>query len=323
MEKGLFGDSGVPTPETFLRKLSQFNSLISKERSDGGQKAEKIEKPFMDGNIVYLPKRGKAFFVGDLHGDFEAVVSVVTQSEFLGSEKKPEKNTFLVFLGDYGDRGKKDVATIHEVISLKLIYPDNVILLRGNHEEFSTGAAYGTLESMINQYGRMKGEEVFRTYTAIMAKLPAVVITENGIVGVHGGIPNEDIQSIKELNGERGESLVRQMTWNDPSDYLSERSFNSRGGDTTEFGKNAFARFMNMIPVKVMVRAHQYPRNGFSLKFDARLATIFSNGSEKSYSSGYKHIVERAVFLAVNLTEPKNNFVESDFIEINYSNLDS
>ena len=185
-----------------------------------------------------------------------------------------------------------------------------------------TGMRYGTFESMVRQYGRVQGEEIFRTYTNIMAKLPAIIITENGIVGVHGGIPNKDLQSIKEINEKQGEVLVRQMTWNDPSDYVSERESGPRGGDTTEFGKNAFARFMDMIPAKVMVRAHQYPSNGFSLKFDARLATIFSNGSEKSRSSGYKHAVERAVFLAVSLIEPKNNFVKSDFIEINYSNLD-
>ena len=85
MEKGLFKDSGIPTPEIFLKKLSQLHHLIQKERDSGKERTKNSSKPFVDGNIVYLPKKGKAFFVGDLHGDFEAVVSIIVQTKFLES----------------------------------------------------------------------------------------------------------------------------------------------------------------------------------------------------------------------------------------------
>ena len=312
--KGLFADSGAPTYELFCDKLTLLEKLLSKEKKDAKKKDNEV---FVEGNIVYVSKKGKAAFVGDLHGDFEALISIVNQFGFL-AEVNEKKKTFLIFLGDYGDRGRKIIETIHEIITLKLLYPKNVILLKGNHEESRIAAVYGTLDAFKLRYGKERGEFLFQFYCEVMNDLPAVVITANGIIGVHGGIPNHDIDSLDVLNTEKGETYIREMTWNDPSEYVSERNINSRGGDTTEFGKDVFARFMNMVSVKVMVRAHQYPRNGFNLKFDDHLATIFSNGSEKSCSSGYKHEVERAVFLVVNLAEPKNNFIESDFIEITY-----
>ncbi len=40
----------------------------------------------------------------------------------------------MVFLGDYGDRGPKSPELYYAVLSLKLAFPRQVVLLRGNHE---------------------------------------------------------------------------------------------------------------------------------------------------------------------------------------------
>ena len=215
--KGLFADSGAPTYELFCEKLTSLKKLLHEEK-----KEKKIGRVSIDGNIVYLPKRGKAAFVGDLHGDLEAIISIENQFNFL-TEIHQGKSKFLVFLGDYGDRGKKIIETIHEIITLKLLYSESVILLRGNHEESWTAEAYGTLDAFTLRYGQERGEFLFRFYCEVMSNLPGLVITANGIVGVHGGIPNQDIDSLSALNGERGETYIREMTWNDPNPYILEK----------------------------------------------------------------------------------------------------
>ena len=67
--------------------------------------------------------------VGDIHGMYDKLVSLLDSVQF------DEKKDFMIFLGDYIDRGPDSVACLQLVRDLCLKYPENVVALSGNHEE--------------------------------------------------------------------------------------------------------------------------------------------------------------------------------------------
>jgi serine/threonine-protein phosphatase 2B catalytic subunit len=74
-----------------------------------------------------LELRDPLTIVGDIHGQYYDLLKILE----LGGD--PEKNRYL-FLGDYVDRGAFSIEALILLYSLKVCYPKNVFLLRGNHE---------------------------------------------------------------------------------------------------------------------------------------------------------------------------------------------
>lgn len=90
-------------------------------------------------------------FHGDLHGDVHSLLESIKDLRDKGymDSKDPfkikDKNFKLVFLGDYVDRGWYGAEVIYTILRLKLENPDQVFLVRGNHEDVMINSAYGFL----------------------------------------------------------------------------------------------------------------------------------------------------------------------------------
>jgi len=291
----------------FTDLIFQVKNILRKEKKEGEGKLKKnileINKrkynSFTDDGIVYLSPKGEAIFVGDTHGDSYSTLSILKQTKFI-EKIKANKNLILVFLGDYIDRGKNSLKNLEIILSLKKSFPKNVVLLRGNHEEGGGFYPYEFPYDLEKEFGLKYGEILHQDFVSFFNEFPNFVITGNGIVGVHGGIPSLEIKNLFSLKDNK--IAFHQMRWNDPEEEIEERRENferavsPEKGNLTRFGKNAFSRFMKAIGAKIMIRSHEYFLAGEKVFFSARLLSIFSTGG-KSPETQYPEITPKfAIF---------------------------
>jgi len=58
----------------------------------------------------------------------------------------------MLFLGDYVDRGNYSIEVAMFLYALKIIYPANIIMLRGNHESRAMTEHFTFREEVLNKY---------------------------------------------------------------------------------------------------------------------------------------------------------------------------
>lgn len=324
IKRSIFEKAGNRSAEEVKTLISQVEQILAQETATGqGKLGKNIDETrasrngqeyFVDGKIAYLPSKGDAVFIGDTHGDSQTTESIIEQVKFIENMEQGDKSRILVFLGDYADRGKNDARNLEIVLALKEKYPKNVILLRGNHEEYDISIHYGLFDSM-EQHFSTKGEDVFNKYHELFEQLSCVVVTGNGIVAVHGGVPKDQIDNLLTLKNNK--NLFRQIRWNDPTSYIENVQASNRGGNFYEFGVKPFEKFMSSIGGKVMVRSHEYPTNGYKLFFNNRLVTIFSNG-RVSRESDYSGSVQPKI-MHVSLANPISKITQTNLLDVKYS----
>ncbi len=324
-KKEIFEKAGERSPEEVRQLLGKVREILRKEKEQGaGKLADNIsaiengpngKECFVDNGVAYLPREGDAVFIGDTHGDADATISIIEQSRFVENMEAGDKDRKLVFLGDYADRGSEQLKNLEIIMNLKVKYPDNVVLLRGNHEEEGSGITYGLLKELGGKH-KQEGLELFEQYNEIFQELPGILVTASGVAAVHGGIPSRDISSLREL---QDPDIQKEMRWNDPTDQTDDRGKpgNRSNPNSKKFGKGAFNKFLEATGSKMMIRSHEAIQSGAETAFDNKLMTVFSNGSEKSKATGYGS-VETAQVATVSLEAPSENWQDDNTMKVDY-----
>ena len=92
---------------------------------------------------LLLPRNATVATFGDLHGSYHSFLrslSSLAAAGFLDAETfavapAHTRDFFMLFLGDYVDRGLYGVEVLAALLQLKTASPDNVFMVRGNHED--------------------------------------------------------------------------------------------------------------------------------------------------------------------------------------------
>jgi hypothetical protein len=190
--------------------------------------------------LIRLPSSGKVVFVGDTHGDLDATERVLHR--YL---KAPYH---VVFLGDYVDRGIQSQENLECLLNAKARHPQKMTLLAGNHEGFMVKKFLpANFWEDLDERGRELLGDLF-------LRFPLATTSENGILGVHGGLP--DLKSLEEINQiQPGDGNWDRITW---GDFLEdEGEFLGDWGGRPQFGGRYFRRMMDRYQRKLLVRSHQ------------------------------------------------------------------
>ena len=83
--------------------------------------------------------------VGDIHGQYYDLVHMIEKSG-------DPSQTNYVFLGDYVDRGIYSIECITLLLAMKVARPQNIFLLRGNHESRSMTEYFTFREEVLDKY---------------------------------------------------------------------------------------------------------------------------------------------------------------------------
>jgi diadenosine tetraphosphatase ApaH/serine/threonine PP2A family protein phosphatase len=194
---------------------------------------------------------GQFTIVGDLHGSLDSILRVFSDLGW------PPARRFL-FLGDYVDRGDRSTEVLLLLYALKLLFPEDVFLLRGNHECRSLTSCYGFKSQIEKEYS----EELYDLAVESFDALPIAAIVNDVTFCVHGGFSPQmktrnDVFTIVKPKDDPVGGMEADLLWSDFEKYVVECEENVTRGCGWVFGVQATENFLRNCGFTRIVRSHQ------------------------------------------------------------------
>jgi len=192
--------------------------------------------------IIVSPE-AKIFMHADLHGDIHSFMKYLN---YLFLENKidknfavTDKNSYHIFLGDYTDGWLYGSEVLYTILRFKIANPENVILLRGNHEDLVQNKMHGFKKEFFKKFAYKKNKKLkkFGRLGVVYNLLPSAVYLgvpsvdkrfTNYLLFFHGGL--EPRFNPHCLLAKKGDCLYQWLYKHDTSWF---KGFKSRIYDKT------------------------------------------------------------------------------------------
>eukprot|EP00826_Nyctotherus_ovalis_P053963 TRINITY_DN7045_c0_g1_i2.p1 TRINITY_DN7045_c0_g1~~TRINITY_DN7045_c0_g1_i2.p1 ORF type:complete len:408 (+),score=108.29 TRINITY_DN7045_c0_g1_i2:849-2072(+) len=242
-----------------------------------------------------------------------------------------------LFLGDYIDRGSNSLEVICLLMALKVKFPGQIHLLRGNHEDISINQAFGFAEECEERLDDDLNDEysVFQTINELFDWLPLAGVIEDQILCLHGGIGSV-MQKLSDLENLRRplqvihevrtfeQQLVIDVLWSDPTDNDEEMGIqedNARDPNNTGFivkyGPDRVESFLQNNGLCMIIRGHECVMDGIERFAKGQLITVFSatDYCGKHKNAGGALFLQKDYEIVPMLIYPLDKSLEGTWIE--------
>jgi serine/threonine-protein phosphatase 2B catalytic subunit len=220
----------------------------------------------LEKNLIHVEQ--PVVIVGDVHGQFYDLLRVFD----IGG---PLDHTSYLFLGDYVDRGYFSVEIVLYLWSLKIIYPNRLTLLRGNHECKHLADHFTFKRECLAKYSQKLYEACIKSFCS----LPLCALVNKQLFCVHGGLSPElvSLSDLNKINREReppSHGIMCDLLWSDPAHDFNDESrpdpstaftANQTRGCSFYYSYSAVSAFLKQNDLLCMVRAHEAQDTGFRM----------------------------------------------------------
>lgn len=281
---------------------TEYVSLIEKSTKLLASEKGWIGNLSVEGRLVNAKPSGEAIVIGDLHGDLESLVYMLKTSKFV-EKASQDAEVLLIFLGDYGDRGPYSPEIYYLVLKLKQLFPQKIVLMRGNHEGPDDLLAYphDLPENLQTRFGK-EGSVVYSKIRELFQYLYTAVVVDEFCVMIHGGVPSgaSSIEDLKYAHLKHPkERHLDEILWSDPTETIKGIHPSPRGAGKL-FGEDVTQKFLNMLNVKLLIRGHEPSQDGFKINHNGKILTLFSRKGPPYFNAS-------AAYLQLDLSvKPQN-----------------
>ncbi|XP_069482403.1 serine/threonine-protein phosphatase with EF-hands 2 isoform X2 [Ambystoma mexicanum] len=159
---------------------------------------------------------------GDLHGRLDDLFLIFYKNG-LPSPERP-----YVFNGDFVDRGKQSIEILLILFAFLLVYPTEVHLNRGNHEDYMVNLRYGFTKEVMKKY-TVYGKKILKMLQSIFSWLPLATLIDQKVLVTHGGVSDTtDLDFLARIERHKFVSTLRPRKKKEKTKQLDANS--TQGG---------------------------------------------------------------------------------------------
>lgn len=268
---------------------NQLPMDIPKLKAEDLKNLLNVAQNFFQSEPILFRLNVNCIIVGDLHGNLRDLLRI-----FAFNGLPPERK--YIFLGDYVDRGEFSIEVITLLFSLKILFPNDIYLIRGNHEFMEINSVYGFKDQVLAEYDAY----MYKVFNDCFAYIPLACVLNETFFLVHGGL-SPSLSHVEELDVVQRpiytlneqmlqKSFIADLLWSDPGDSNVMYVKNYRGYGYL-FGPMAALSFLRTNNLKRIIRSHQCV-NAIQKAHGNTVITVFSTSNYSKKAKNTSGILE-------------------------------
>lgn len=246
-----------------------------------------------------LPEQGIGYIISDLHANIKSLKKILEITQFEEKIRNGEEIS-LIFLGDYIDKGDNNLLLLYVVFYLKLLYPDNIFILRGNHETIYFFGRFMSFRKEVKKTFKKNAGKILDSFYKTFDYLPIIAVSKKGIVAMHGGPPKSmTLYGLTRIG-------MHEILWSDIK-RGRRNSSNSwyRLNKGHKIGIKDVELFLDNLGMDVLFRGHSHTMKGVEALGD-KIMTIISANSLARFGQSLGS-QSQCGFVEINLEENIKN----------------